>query len=121
MENYDLWLFLDLEKFEQGESVRVIQKACKETSEFRGRHEKRLYFEFNNKLDKMNFIYSIFKTLSTLGYLYEYRTELDANTPEIKKDEKAKIKSSSSFLGRKSSGKKSLQKPAKRNQKIGRR
>ena len=80
--NYDLWLFLDTEMYGDGKVAKELDKAVRKCPEFRGMHGNRLYFEFVNNTDKLNFIMSVMLELRKQGYASVMLKEEDKNIPK---------------------------------------
>jgi hypothetical protein len=98
--DYSLWLFLDLENYGDGKMAKSLDKAVRKTPEFKGKNKHRLYFEFENKVDKMNFIYTIMMELKRQDYNFLFTTETDPNTPKTTSNESIKTRISQSYRGK---------------------
>jgi hypothetical protein len=81
MKDYSLWLFLDLSGYNSENTAKIIEKKVRKNKEFRGTVNKRLYFEFKNTYDKLNFMHTAIMSLQLQKYRYCVVTESDLNVP----------------------------------------
>ena len=96
--DYSLWLFLDLEHYGNGKTAKEMAKILRKTPEFKGAFKHRLYFRFNNKNDKSNFIFTVSMELSKQGYRWQFLNEQDKEFKNATEDKS--IQSSAFFKTR---------------------